>query len=74
MALRMGRSLLNLRITEAGLNQREFSKRLGVSEQFFQQLLEISVFSRLNDLLTLLVSLIAKLRISMNSMKFLCPI
>ncbi|MFD2330047.1 helix-turn-helix transcriptional regulator [Cohnella sp. GCM10020058] len=34
MALRMGRSLLNLRIKEAGLTQAEFANRLGVGRSF----------------------------------------
>jgi transcriptional regulator with XRE-family HTH domain len=46
MALQMGKSLLRLRISEAGLNQIEFSKKLGVSPSFVSMVISGSrVFS-----------------------------
>lgn len=39
MALLMGRSLLRSRIKQAGLNQKEFAKRLGVNESFVSRVI-----------------------------------
>jgi transcriptional regulator with XRE-family HTH domain len=39
MALRKGRSLLRLRIKQAGLTQREFAKLLGVGESFVSMII-----------------------------------